>query len=203
MTETALKAGFKVKAYDRVKYSQLSTTKNLENIQPGHLPWVPDVVWISFPCPTYSVRGFTHHRDGIRPKSLKAVASDQLVCHVLAFLSELQVLNPELIFYMENPRGMLRKMPFMEGYTRVTVTYCQYGMPFQKPTDIWTNNLLWEPRPPCERGSPCHEAAPRSEYLTGLQALPTAYERSILPLELCEEVVSASLEHLITLKYSA
>ncbi len=36
-------------------------------------------------------------------------------------------LNPNLIWYIENPRGMMRKMPCMQNLIRHTVTYCQYG----------------------------------------------------------------------------
>ena len=45
-------------------------------------------------------------------------------------------------FFIENPRGLLRKMPFMRDLMRHTVTYCQYGDTRMKPTDIWTNAPL-------------------------------------------------------------
>src|SRR3990167_3554246 len=60
----------------------------------------------------------------------------------------------------ENPRGVLRKMPFMKDFIRHTVSYCQYGDNRMKPTDIWTNALFWKPKPICKNGSPC-------DHLTG------------------------------------
>jgi len=98
-------------------------------------------------------------------------------------------LNPDLIYYVENPRGMLRKMPFMSYYPiRNTITYCQYGDSRMKPTDIWTNNFKWKPRAMCKNGDSCHTAAPRGSK-TGTQGLKGNYERSIVPPVLCAEAL--------------
>ena len=43
-------------------------------------------------------------------------------------------------YFIENPRGGMRKMEWMKGLSRYTVTYCQYGDNRMKPTDIWTNH---------------------------------------------------------------
>ena len=85
---------------------------------------------------------------------------------------------------------MLRKFPIMIDLPiRNTVTYCQYGDDRMKPTDIWTNNELWTPRPMCKNGMTCHIAAPRGSK-TGTQGLKGAEQRSIVPNELCLEVLS-------------
>jgi len=101
-------------------------------------------------------------------------------------------LNPNFIFYIENPRGMLRKMPFMQRFKRHTVWYCQYGDDRAKPTDIWTNNENWQPRPMCKNGNPnCnHERAPRGSK-TGTQGKKGSFDRSKIPNELCLEVMRA------------
>ena len=98
-------------------------------------------------------------------------------------------------FFIENPRGKLRKLDVIKGYDRSTVTYCQYGDKRMKPTDIWTNNLMdcfnekgWNPKPMCKNGMPCHESAPRGSQ-TGTQGLKGNYERSIVPYELCKEIL--------------
>ena len=58
-----------------------------------------------------------------------------------------------------------------------------------KPTDIWTNALdVWDPRPMCKNGMPCHTAAPRGSQ-TGTQGLKGNYERSMVPYELCKEIL--------------
>ena len=53
-----------------------------------------------------------------------------------------------MFYFIENPRGMLRKQKMMEEFTRYTITYCKYGDDRMKPTDIWTN-MDWKPRPMC------------------------------------------------------
>jgi hypothetical protein len=100
-------------------------------------------------------------------------------------------MNPALIWYIENPRGKMRKAPFMQDFIRHTVTYCQYGDKRMKPTDIWTNNKNWAPRPMCKNGDPCHIASPRGSN-TGTQALKNAYERSKIPEELCLDILRCS-----------
>jgi hypothetical protein len=90
-------------------------------------------------------------------------------------------------WFIENPRGLLRKMPFMDGLTRHTVSYCQYGDTRMKPTDIWTNADWWTPRPMCSNGSPCHDAAPRGAK-TGTQGIKGAKDRGRIPPTLFEEI---------------
>src|SRR5580658_2190744 len=89
-------------------------------------------------------------------------------------------------WFVENPRGMLRKLAWFErmvremGGMRHTVTYCQYGDSRMKPTDIWTNACWWTPRAPCKSGDACHEAAPRGAR-SGTQGLQGAAERGRIP----------------------
>ena len=98
------------------------------------------------------------------------------------------------IWFIENPRGMMRKVIdaiFKEygitDYQRHTVTYCQYGDKRMKPTDIWTNCKAWDPKPACKNGMPCHEAAPRGAK-TGTQGLKGAIDRGVIPDELCDDL---------------
>jgi hypothetical protein len=91
-------------------------------------------------------------------------------------------------WFIENPRGGMRKMDFMSGLRRFTVTYCQYGDTRMKPTDIWTNHPAQEFRPPCHNGDPCHIPAPRGAK-TGTQGLSGSKERSRIPPALCEHIV--------------
>lgn len=78
----------------------------------------------------------------------------------------------------------------MQEFKRHTVWYCQYGDNRAKPTDIWTNSDDWIPRPQCFNGNPdCHhERAPRGSK-TGTQGRRGSYERSMIPSELCNEVM--------------
>ena len=58
-----------------------------------------------------------------------------------------------------------------------------------KPTDIWTNNNKWKPKPMCKNGDSCHISAPRGSR-TGTQGLLNAYERSKIPENLCLEILN-------------
>ena len=151
--------------------------------------WVPDVIWASPPCTSYSIAGVRHHRNGQEPTSDFAVKSDKIMDKVHELIHYFTLLNPKLAYYIENPRGMLRKMDFMKRHPiRHTVTYCQYGDTRMKPTDIWTNDLRWNPRPMCKNGAPCHEPAPRGSQ-TGTQGRANNHERSKIPHDLCLEIL--------------
>ena len=82
----------------------------------------------------------------------------------------------------------MRKMKFIQGLPRYTVTYCQYGENRMKPTDIWTNHPAPGFKPPCKNGDPCHIAAPRGAT-TGTQAMKNKIEKARIPKLLCEHIV--------------
>jgi len=151
------------------------------------LPWIPDVIWASPPCTTFSVASMGHHWGGgngaYQPKTKEAIIGLRLMAKTKGIILKL---NPKL-WFIENPRGVMRKVIGLDKY-RKTVTYCQYGDYRMKPTDIWTN-ANWAPRPMCKNGSPCHEAAPRGSK-TGTQGLKGAVNRGVIPAQLCEEILS-------------
>lgn len=149
----------------------------------------PDVIWASPDCTTYSIAAISHHRrkedDGnLAPVSEYAKFCDGVNQHVLKLIREL---NPQY-WFIENPRGGLRKMRFMKDLPRYTLTYCQYGDTRMKPTDIFTNHPNPRFKPPCHNGDPCHVAAPRGAK-TGTQGLKGHIERSIIPDKLCDHIV--------------
>ena len=151
---------------------------------------VPDVIWASPDCTTYSIAGISHHRKknnetgNLDPISDYAKFCDKTNKHVLDLIKQLK---PKL-YFIENPRGGLRKMDFMKELKRHTVTYCQYGDKRMKPTDIWTNHPNPQFKPMCKNGDNCHEKAPRGSR-TGTQGLKGAKERSVIPEQLCEHIV--------------
>ena len=148
----------------------------------------PDVIWASPDCTTYSIAAISHHRQredngNLMPVSEYAKFCDKTNKHVLELIREL---NPKY-FFIENPRGGMRKMNFMQGIPRYTVTYCQYGDKRMKPTDIWTNHSNPKFKPMCKNGDKCHESAPRGSK-TGTQGLKGAKERSVIPEALCDHI---------------
>lgn len=151
----------------------------------------PDVIWASPDCTTFSIAAISHHRrknpvtGSLDPISKYAKFCDQVDQHVLQLIRELA---PKF-WFIENPRGGMRKMTWMQGLPRYTVTYCQYGDFRMKPTDIWTNHPCPRFKPPCKNGDPCHERSPRGATIKkakqmgiilprgGTSSLRTARER--------------------------
>lgn len=161
----------------------------------GHV----DVVWASPDCTTYSIAAISHHRTREDSGNLAGVSDYARACdRVNMHLHNLMLMLSPPLWFIENPRGGMRKMDFMHGLERYTVTYCQYGDDRMKPTDIWTNHPDPRFKPMCKNGDPCHTAAPRGAK-TGTQGRSGSVERSRIPDELCEHIVTISEEHLARL----
>lgn len=147
----------------------------------------PMVIWASPPCTAFSIaaisRNWKQENGLLLPKSEKAIEAIQLVKNTLQIIEEI---NP-LYYFIENPRGALRKQEFMQHLPRYTVTYCQYEDTRMKPTDLWTNHENPNFLPMCKNGDPCHISAPRGSA-TGTQGLKNARERSRIPKKLCEHI---------------
>jgi len=146
-----------------------------------------DYLHMSPDCTTYSIAAVSHHRNkDLSPKSDNAKLADDVRKHILQLLDDLE----PTYFTIENPRGLMRKMPDMQALARkyffTTVTYCQYGDTRMKPTDIW-HNIPMQFRQMCKNGDKCHESAPRGSR-TGTQGLSGSVDRSKIPHELCYDI---------------
>lgn len=172
-------------------------------------PWTPDLILASPPCESFSVAAMGKNwegtkQTGIVPKSERAILGIAILRKTLSLIEEL---SPRW-WYLENPCAAMRKTPEMFKRPRVTVTYCQYGLPYMKRTDIWGEwPDTWVPRPECTghprngftlmpngmtfvndvKGKPCHESASRGSR-TGIQGLKNAAERGVIPRRLAIEV---------------
>lgn len=200
--------------FSRTAYieSQFKTTSftvdNNKNLAPDYcislldfnvdkVPFIPDILWASPPCTGFSVASIGSHWTGGKgayiPKTETAKTGIKLVKKTLEIIKYFQEKNSNILYYIENPRGVLRKLGLLNNVPfHHTITYCQYGDVRMKPTDIWTNNKNWKPRPMCKNGDKCHVAAPRGSK-TGTQGLKGSYERSKLPRELCCEILKSSI----------
>ncbi len=182
-----------------------------------HLGGYPDVIIASPPCTTFSIASCGTHwhpptNDGIRiPKSQNAVIGLKLLKHTLELI---RLLQPQL-FYIENPRGLMRKMNCLEGIQRHTIWHCKYGetggILRAKPTDIWTNSTTWNPKEVCKNhkfvngvkvSNHCNHVIARRGAKTGTQGMKNNASRSLIPYELCEEIMHDYLtEFYSTLTY--
>ena len=192
-SKVAEEFGHKTYTTDFKAFDKIDQVCDIFDFDISKIPFKPDIIWASPPCYTFSVASIGHHWTGgyraYIPKTEQAKAGLKIVTKTIEIINEL---NPKY-YYIENPRGLLRRLPNIHSVPfRRTVWYCQYGKDETraKPTDIWTNDMSWIPRSKCRNGNTnCHhEPAPRGAR-TGIQGLKGNYERSIVPRELCEEIL--------------
>lgn len=190
--------GHNVFSVDWTNYDNIDLIIDIEFLTINDIPFIPDVIWASPDCTTYSLAAISHHRNGIKPLTDYAKKSDRVNNNLHKLINDFLLINPNLKYYIENPRGMMNKMPFVKNIPVTTVWYCKYGDDRAKPTNIFSNNIRslfnnegWNPREQCYNGNKyCkHESAPRGSR-TGTQGKTNSYERSKIPLELCIEILT-------------
>ena len=189
-TKVAEARGHECRTLDNNPQFEPTYCMDIMDFEPAILgDWKPDVIWASPPCQCFSVMVISKNWEEKRvgklpsPKRLEA----KLAMGVVLKTKDIIIQLKPTYWFIENPRGTLRKMAFMQGWLRSTVTYCQYGLKYQKATDIWNNCYEWKPRPVCSPRSPCHARAPRgSRY--GVQGVRADGKRvnSIHPLVMGE-----------------
>jgi hypothetical protein len=167
-----------------------------------------DFVWASPDCKCFSIANgnqFSNHWGSYRglpnqvlqPISEEAKESIELVRRCIWIAEQNTELckmigRPWGYWVLENPRGLLRKLPMMERHQRATVTYCQYGDTRMKPTDLWgLFPRTWQPKS-CKNGDTCHVPSPRGT-VSGTIAL-TYRDRIKIPEELLKSLFRASAE---------
>lgn len=193
--KTAEKLDMNVFSVDWQNYENINLSIDIEKMDIDHVPFIPDIIWASPDCKTYSIAGISHHRNGTTPKSEYAKKCDNVNIHFIGLIKKWLKINPNLIFFIENPRGMMRKMEFMQEFRRHTIWYCQYGDDRAKPTDIWTNSPTWIPKKECHNNNKnCHHQPAPSGSQKGTQGRKDSYNRSRIPENLCFEVLKSCIK---------
>lgn len=162
------------------------------------VPFIPDFIWASPPCQYFSVGSIgVHWNKDHTPKTMKAILGMMWVEKTIEIIQHYKKFSPNLIWFIENPRGKLKKLGLIPNEFLHEVCYCQYGDFRMKPTNIWTNCTAWNPRPMCFNGNTdCHHApAPRGSK-TGTQGMKNAYEKSKIPEELVKEILDAAIKQI-------
>jgi hypothetical protein len=195
--------GMEVFSVDWEKYEGINLSIDIEDLKMEDVPFVPDFIWASPDCTTYSIAAVSsHRRNRTEPVSEYAIKCDNVNQHWISLIKKWLEINPNMVFFIENPRGMLRHMPFMQEFNRHTVWYCKYGDDRAKPTDIWTNSKTWTPREECHNykydkegnmiNRHCHHESARRGTKTGTQGRKDSYNRSKIPYELCIEILQSA-----------
>ena len=125
-----------------------------------------DAILASPPCETFSVMTIGHYWTGgvgaYEPKNDKS----RLGLAIMNKTFELIDAAKPRFYVIENPRGVMRKVAPRPPTT--TTWYCRWGMPYAKPTDLWTN--ISGEFPACKNNNKDHLPAPRGS-MTGIQGV--------------------------------
>ncbi len=165
-TKVAKSKGFETFTTDIINSNDIDYSVDIMLFDAADVPFIPDVIWASPDCATWSKAAGNLHYDSksMKPKTEKA---KQAILHIEKMLNVIDYflkLNPALLYYIENPVGKLinylkRGSLFEPGFNIprvVTIDQCQYGREYMKPTHIFTNDLSWIPRERCKGGKSCN-----------------------------------------------
>ena len=141
---------WKVASIDNSDWSNATIKKDILTMETSKMEFVPDFIWASPPCHTYSnLTGGVHRKSEPGSYELSREARD----HNFLFAKMAQLMywakqrHPHLIVVIENPVGTLNSMPLMKdltkslGLKRTIVHYCAFGRDDKKPTCLWTNDF--------------------------------------------------------------
>lgn len=147
-----------------------------------------DIILANPNCKTYGLLGYRHHRqkiDGVHvPLTQLAEDCDQWNADFMWMISQLQ----PRFYFIENPRGALCAMDFMEGVPYYNVTYSSYGMDVHKPTHIFTNHPCPQFKPPIPLKLKREMIANGHKFADVRTDKSSALERSIMPKELTDYI---------------
>ena len=133
-----------------------------------------DCVFAGCPCEAYSIANTRGKRN--------LTLADSLVSRTLEIIQHFQQLNPELLFFVENPdSSLLWRRKVAESFVHyVRLDFCQYGKPYRKRTRLATNALGYVPRPLCDPKT-CR-ACLAGKHLKTAQRGPSR-SRGVLPID--------------------
>jgi site-specific DNA-cytosine methylase len=152
--------------------------------------FIPDYIWASPPCNTYSVLAYPlKERDTktAESKSARAKEGTAILHRTLEIIKYFQSKNPKMLYTVENPRGMMRHDKVIKKLpNRETTLYCLYGDFKRKPTDFWSNfpmNL-----------KPHTEKCRSKKVVANLADLPTIEQRYSIPGRLVRKILTEAKE---------
>ena len=181
-------AGWEVISVDILKKFEPDICCDILELKPEDLSQRPDLLWASPDCTMYSMARTTGG-----PRDL--IGADKLVQKVLDLADYFKC-----PYFFENPFGLLRTRPLVQGIPMRIVDYCIYNQDdshthrARKRTCIWTNTN-WEPRRPlCKKD--CGFCDENGRHLDYAQRIPkdgrprhTQAQLYAIPRALIQELV--------------
>ena len=198
VTQEFVKRKWAVHSIDNCPNSNAILKEDIMKIAPQDLKFIPDFLWASPPCFTYSnMSGGRHRNAGEEEYEMSPEAREHnfLFARMVEMIRFCQKKHPHLIFVIENPVGQMSKMPMMHeiedslGLYCATVHYCAFGRHDKKPTMLWTNDFglysrLQDFR--CRKGRcPYYEA---QSHPISCRGNGNEFNAASIPEPLCEEV---------------
>jgi len=153
-----------------------------------------DFIWNSPDCSVFSIANLGEHHFRLpdsTPRTWKAKQMLEVVEHTKRLMLDIK---PRIGWVIENPRGLLHKLPVLAGIPKVPITYCSYGDTRMKPTILWGRfPPTWLPRPPCFAENPAcdHVRSPSGRNQMSRDMGWT--ERIQVPRELSESFLKACI----------
>lgn len=186
---------WKVASIDNSPSSNATITKDILAFDPARdLGFVPDFIWASPPCETYSRLSGDYHRTkedfDLSAKSREHNFFFQKMCEIMYWA---KAKAPHVVVVIENPVGRLQHMPLMKQLTSrfglycTTVHYCAFGRHDKKPTMIWTNDFGLQATLSeftCEKKCPYYG----SSHPLGVRSHGNKFNAAAIPQPLAEEV---------------
>jgi hypothetical protein len=175
-----------VRSHDIDPKSYATDFVDIMNITFQNIGAVPDFIWASLECKTYSQLAGSAHRavsEGIYELSPEAVYHNKMLTKLVYILRWAKKHNPHLIIAIENPKGLLAKMPLMHeaeevlGLEPVDVDYCRWGRTEKKSTMIWTNSsaLRGEIGRTCTKATCKYFKVPHRKYILVQRTHPVIF----------------------------
>ena len=106
--------GMEVFSSDVKQYGSINYVCDILKFDLNKLPFKPDIIWASPPCTGFSVASLGHHWTG--GKNAYIPATDTARLGIALAKKTLEIINhlKPKYYFIENPRGVLRKLDFMK-----------------------------------------------------------------------------------------
>jgi hypothetical protein len=93
--------GMNVFSVDWEEYENINLSIDIGELKKEDIPFIPDIVWASPDCATYSIAACsTHRNNSIEPKTDYAKKCDEVNQNFIGLIKEWLKINPDMVFLL-------------------------------------------------------------------------------------------------------